>query len=599
MYNTKRISASLVLLAALTAFAPLALAMGLGNISVESYLNQPLQARIDLITRADDDLASVTVGMASADDFKLIGASRDAISVPLSFALEQKDGGASILVTSKLPLKDPIVRLIVEVNWASGRLLREYTMFLDPPSFTSPAPSPVVDERGRPPVAPAPAEAEWVPAGKATAREDASGQSKPNATTPVTAGGNEYGPVQSGDTLWRIAADWSHGTGLDMNAVMLAIQRNNPQAFIKDNINLLKKGAILRMPQVEEVRQVPVATAREEVVQQYDAYSQNIAPTAAETPLLDMNSRQPATPEGSASTTAPADKLELVPPADKADVASAGGTNEAAAGSSASPAEQALKEELARKEEELVVEQQQNQYLQDQITELRDRLGSSQEGNVADAGLSQMEEELRQKRLSEGKDEGSESPAGQAAQATAKKPSQKTSQTAVPKVTTKAASKPEKAWYSSLTLWLLVLLVVAAAVAGWLINRRNAGQDWDLESAGPEGGTVREIKDEAEEILKVLKPQPEPAADKEAAEEEGEAVTAPEPQQQTRRERAAQSDEAELLDEDSADPEVRLDLARAYIAMGDREAARVILDEVIEHGSEEQQSEAKKMLGEL
>ena len=78
----------------------------------------------------------------------------------------------------------------------------------------------------------------------------------------------EYGPVASGETLWGIASNWSSGTGLDVNRVMIAIQRNNPDAFLNDNINLLKRGAILRMPEVSEVERISTSVAYSEVEQQ-------------------------------------------------------------------------------------------------------------------------------------------------------------------------------------------------------------------------------------------------------------------------------------------------------------------------------------------
>jgi pilus assembly protein FimV len=110
---------------------------------------------------------------------------------------------------------------------------------------------------------------------------------------------------------------------------------------------------------------------------------------------------------------------------------------------------------------------------------------------------------------------------------------------------------------------------------------------------------VREIKDEAEEILQVLKTDQRQAV-RSASDDAGREVTAvAQPPLARAVGRAEESEEAELLDEDSTDPEVRLDLARAYISMGDREAARVILEEVMEQGTEEQQTEARKMMGEL
>jgi len=600
MFNFKRFGGMHAVWAVLTVFSQSVFALGLGNISVESYLNQPLQARIALIVRADDDLSSATVGLASADDFALIGANREAISVPLRFDLDQDDSGAVILVTSEQAVKDPVIRLIVEVKWANGRLLREYTVFLDPPSFSAKAPSPVVDERGKTPVATAPESAEWVSSDTSGRSDSSAAKSGGTQTARVAAGSDEYGPVKSGDTLWAIAADWSRGTGLDMNTVMLAIQRNNPEAFIHGNVNLLKKGAILRLPQLDEVRQIGVNSAREEISQQNREFSQESVAPAVETPLLDVNAREPISAEADTGSSVQAkDQLELVPPADQEDIGSANGFEQSPDNATASTSVDELREELARKEEALIVEQQQNQYLQDQITELKDQLHASREGNIADTGLSEMEARLKDERLA-GEGVKGEGPSAEATP-DASAPAGQAKKAAVPQVTTSSPKEPEKAWYSRMTTWLLMLLVVIVALAGWLINRRGGGEPLVVGMPERKAETVREIKDEAEEILKVLKPKTEESsADKAAEVSAGEGEDAEKTLPRTPRvDRSDPMEEAELLDEDSADPEVRLDLARAYISMGDREAARVILDEVVEHGSEEQQSEAKKMLAEL
>ena len=138
-----------------------------------------------------------------------------------------------------------------------------------------------------------------------------------------------------------------------------------------------------------------------------------------------------------------------------------------------------------------------------------------------------------------------------------------------------------------------------AAGAGWFFSRRRAQP---VVVAGPavaaKGAAVRGIKDEAEKILRVLEPAKAPEPEPAAAPPQSGPKAAPEPAAPTPA-GAGSLDEAELLDEASEDPEVRLDLARAYVAMGDREAARVTLDEVIQHGNEAQQAEARLMLKEL
>jgi FimV-like protein len=219
-----------------------------------------------------------------------------------------------------------------------------------------------------------------------------------------------------------------------------------------------------------------------------------------------------------------------------------------------------LRENLARTEEELINQQQQNSYLEERIRELESELESAGQGQVADANLAKLEDRLRDERQAELQQEQDSGP-----------------------------------WYSRLSLWLIGLLVVVAAVAGWLLSRRGQkGED-----------PLRSIQSEAEDVLRVLADDtaPESAAparaDKPAAriksEDEEEPESAPE-QTRPAGKRVASEDDAELLDEESSDPEIQLDLARAYISMGDREAARVILEEVIGNGTEEQQAEARKML---
>ena len=148
MNRTSRISASAMLAVASLAVSPAAWSLGLGDASVESYLNQPLRAKIDLITREGEDLSSVSARLASAEDYELIGASLEDLAVPVRFSIEDIDGDAYLMASSQLPVNSPVVRLIVEVNWSSGRMLREYTLFLDPPTTTDQAaPLPRIDQR--------------------------------------------------------------------------------------------------------------------------------------------------------------------------------------------------------------------------------------------------------------------------------------------------------------------------------------------------------------------------------------------------------------------------------------------------------------------
>jgi len=628
MNNSNRISARALLAVASLAFSPAAWSLGLGDVTVESYLNQPLQARIDLISSASDDMSSVTAKLASAADYELIGASLADLSVPIRFAVEQEGGDAYIVASSDVPVNSPILRLIVEVNWANGRMLREYTLFLDPPLVPEAAPTaaplPRIDMRQSTP-APVRQPAPEPSVETAPAPEPAPAETRARRV-PVQ---GEYGPVASGETLWSIASDWAAGSGLDVNRVMIAIQRNNPDAFLNDNINLLKRGAILRMPEVNEVEQISVRAAYDEVEQQQAAFSGQRTAAAVTSPSMPLlaeeaaappsapaqpglpaedlyatGTAEPEEPEAPAAEAEPtadaaaesaaeamddgadedaaapaadsaaepdaADALKLVPPSEASELDSTYGFEESEDAGDAMVATQALRENLARTEEELITQQQQNAYLEERIKELEAQLEDAQQGNVADADMANMEQRLREERQAQ-------------ARATAPEP-----------------------WYSRYGAWLLGLLVVVAAFVGWRLSRRH-GRSTEDDAA------LRELADEAEEVLRVLddKPAPkseapeEPASDEEAAagaeaaddtEEGAESDEAPAPEKKSVKPFGGHQEEADILDEESSDPEIQLDLARAYISMGDKEAARVILEEVASNGSEEQQAEARKML---
>ncbi|MCW8926643.1 MAG: hypothetical protein OQJ84_10315, partial [Xanthomonadales bacterium] len=133
-----------IITSVLAVFSPALFALGLGGASVESYLDQPLDVRVEVISQSSEELQSVTVGLASADDFEMLGLSRSAITVPLDFELVTDTRQPYIHITSELKVNEPVVQVLVEVVWASGRMLREYTLFLDPPTVSSAAPQPLI-----------------------------------------------------------------------------------------------------------------------------------------------------------------------------------------------------------------------------------------------------------------------------------------------------------------------------------------------------------------------------------------------------------------------------------------------------------------------
>jgi len=139
-----------VVIAVLGLFSPALFALGLGGAVVQSYLDQPLDVRVELISQSSEELQSITVGLASADDFEMLGLSRSTITVPLDFQLVTDTAKPYIHISSDQSVNEPVVQVLVEVVWASGRMLREYTLFLDPPTIDSPAPPVTVKPAPKP-----------------------------------------------------------------------------------------------------------------------------------------------------------------------------------------------------------------------------------------------------------------------------------------------------------------------------------------------------------------------------------------------------------------------------------------------------------------
>ncbi len=383
---------------------------------------------------------------------------------------------------------------------------------------------------------------------------------------------------------------------------MIAIQRENPEAFLKENINLLKRGAILRMPAIDDVNTIPSSTANSEVAAQTDEFQGGKTAASPYTPLLAEETAafedeeaaaqadvdlSPGLSEETASDEAEeaaaeqlddqaadpmqeqmetGERLELVPPSEGSQLDSAYGFEENEGDNQdASVAVSALRENLARTEEDLITQQQQNEYMAERIRELETELTAAQDTSVNNEDLASMEQRLREERRA-------------------------------------SSSEP---WYSRFGFWLIGLLVLAVGLVGWLLSRRGGDEIISTATPASEEKQIRGLKDEAEEVLRVLEdPQDEEIdADSEVTDEsdarDGEEPAKPEEDDRTSKHFGSGGDDAELLDEESSDPEIQLDLARAYISMGDKEAARVILEEVGNNGSEAQQEEARKMLNQL
>lgn len=446
MRSSVKWAAALIVLALLAPYR--AGALGLGDIKLRSYLNQPLNADI-AVTAAPSDLGGAHVSLASPEAFTNAGIDRPDVLTGLNFKLEKgADGKTRIHVGSSTPIKEPFLDFIVQVSWSKGKLLREYTVLLDPPVIvdeTAPAMQPAVTGGAamQPAGAPAPSAAQTpataaasgagtsggqTPAAGSQASEQAlSGAGAPVAGAspaagispatavsgaPTAAAGaipthsitprltkQSYGPTGRTDTLWSIAKAVRPGDAISIQQVMLALVKQNPQAFYGGNVNALKAGYILRLPDMDMMTAVAQADALRQVGHQYHQWLE--AKQAGLQPGETSPPGETAHPGGmiargdQSGAAKPQGRLKLLP----ADVDHAGSPTAAGANGAAAqtPAGAGTDQQLAAALENSEAQKEENAQLQTRLNELNDQLQSLQRLlSLKDDTLAVLQQKLAQ-----------------------------------------------------------------------------------------------------------------------------------------------------------------------------------------------------------
>ncbi len=317
----------------------MAQALSLGEMTLKSKLNQPLSVEIELLDVGGLTASEITPSLASSQAFVDAGVDRQAFLNDLTFTPVINPSGRSVVrVTSSKPLPDSYVRFLLQVQWPNGRLMRDYSVLLDPAKFEQPAPT-----------AAAPAPRLSAPAGSAPAVS----KSAQHTTT-------------SRDTLWEIAE--KNRNGASIQQTMLAIQALNPDAFIDGNINRLKTGQVLRLPDRVQATSLPQPQAIAEVSAQNAAWRQgrrSATNPAAGKQQLDATKRTQA---GSApSSTNAKDNLSLV---------SAQAAKKGAKGNQGDSA--SLGDKLAMTQEQLDTTRRDNEELKSRAADLQSQLDKLQ-----------------------------------------------------------------------------------------------------------------------------------------------------------------------------------------------------------------------------
>src|SRR5437870_10218203 len=341
--------------------SPMVRAAGLGQLSVISPLGQPLNAEIEVVSLQPGEQEGLVASLAPPDAFRAAGIDFNPALVSARFAIERRGGRPLLRVRTTQPVNDPFLEILVELQWTTGRLVREYTVLLDPPEYRGPqaiaaapaeratpaaaSPEPKLaeapaaqpaPESARAP-APAPLEAKPLPSVPARAAEPApvaeaqvKKRAAAEAETPAAAeaekpaAGPRAGPaaaeegkvaVKKGDTLSEIARQ-NLPPGANLNQMLIAIYRANEDAFIRKNVNLVRAGRILDIPGAEAASAIDPEEAKRLVQAHMDdfaVYRSRLAAasTSVEAPGGRREAEGKIEPKPEAPAAAPRDQVRL------------------------------------------------------------------------------------------------------------------------------------------------------------------------------------------------------------------------------------------------------------------------------------------------
>jgi len=276
-------------------------AAGLGKIVVFSALGQPLRAEIE-VSAPPEELSGMKAQLAPPEAFKQAGLDYATTLLGIRFVMDKRANGQSVIkLSSDKPINDPFIDMLLELNWASGRLVREYTFLLDPPELAVKAAAPVALATDKPVMASKPpASARTTPPiddelrGRAVARSRSQEPVKKTAEQPVA--GQVVREVKRGDTLNRIASEVKP-EGVSLDQMLVGLLRANQEAFDGGNMNRLRAGKILTVPEKSAIEAVSTGEARRIVVAQssdWNAYRSKLAAVASQAPVKEEAAKQEA-----------------------------------------------------------------------------------------------------------------------------------------------------------------------------------------------------------------------------------------------------------------------------------------------------------------
>ncbi|MDH5829451.1 FimV/HubP family polar landmark protein [Luteimonas sp. M1R5S18] len=611
-----------------------ALALGLGQVEVRSRAGEPLLAEIPIISTDPAELENLQARLASPETFRRIGLDPPTGLVSdLRFAVALDAQGRPVIrITTDVPVQQPVLNFLVEVEWGQGRLVREYSALVDTPqTVAAPAQPPIQAPQAAPsnlierpavaaPAEPAPADTA-APTPEEARADDAVADSASDAPAPQPAPApappavpsappaavaattpGEIGPVQRGQTLGQIASELSTGSGNSLNQVMLALLRENPEAFIGGNLNLIRQGAVLRVPATETWSDASVAEANALVRDHVSRWRELRRPVAqpdsmagAPAPAAEADGAPADASAANAGRVAEA-RLEIVPAAAGAS-ANAGTRTGTAAGGEGDMLQQ---QELVQTRETLAARDA-------EVEELRTRLAELEQLQQQQAQLIAMKDSelaAAQQRLAESN--------------------------ARPTTSVGDAAPGPEASAGLPWLWIGLGLVAAALLVAWLVSRRRptpARKGGPSFASAPGNSTPRRaVIVPAAPASPAADPpvvpverastwQAPPAAASGASptwhasgetrepEADDASTAAPVREAVTQHQSQSQGQAQGSVPQETVPPasagHERIELARAYLDLGDTDTARSLLQEVADAGDADARDAARQLLREL
>ena len=391
-----------------------ALALGLGEIKVKSQPGQPLLAEIPIISSEQGELEQLRARLASPTTFERVGLPRpQGLVNELDFSVALDEAGRPVVrVTSRTPVDVPAVNFLIEVDWGQGRLVREYSALVSAPGTLAAASQPVIDAPVAAPTDTIARPVQPVQPVMATPPESVPAERTPlpapprapapapvaAAPAPQVAPGDALAPVRRGQSLSQVAAPLARAQGYTLDQAMVALLRANPEAFINGNINLLKQGAVLRVPESAEAQTIREDEAAALVRSQIAEWRRARAPIPQ--PAAVVEPAPAATTAPQAPRTAPvADaRLEIAPAA-----AGTSGSGTQSGVSAGGEGEMLANEQLQQSKEDLAAREAEVQELRSQVAEL-EKLKAQQEKLLAmkDSDLAAAQQRLAQGSGGEG-----------------------------------------------------------------------------------------------------------------------------------------------------------------------------------------------------